>query len=127
MRLVLASVCALSLCAPGPTFPSPHPVGLASRAAPASRPVASAAPVAGAVALDVGDIIVPIAIDLSVWIGTRIMAIIDELVAHIDEDYRRARGHGDSAQPLIAPDPTLVDPATAAAPVPVSPSTEYTP
>ena len=55
------------------------------------------------------------------------MAIIDELVAHIDEDYRRARGHGDAAQPLIAPDPTLVDPATAAAPVPVSPSTEYTP
>jgi len=126
MRLVLASACALALCAAGSTFSSTHADAGATRVVPASLPT-PATPAGDAISLDVGDLAVSIAEDLTLWLATRIMSIVDGLVDHLDEDYHRARGHGDTYAPLLPPDPTLIAPASAAAPVPVSPSSEFTP
>lgn len=123
MRLVLASACALALCAAGSTFSSAPADAGARRVVPATLPT----PAVDAISLDVGDLAVSIAEDLTLWLATRIMSIVDGLVDHLDEDYHRARGHGDTYVPLLPPDPTLIAPASAAAPVPVSPSSEFTP
>jgi hypothetical protein len=115
------------LCAAASTFSAAQTDGRAHRAVSAPLPAPAPGATIDAIPLDVGDLAVSIAEDLTVWLATCITALVDEIAGHIDEDFRRARGHGDTVAPSLPPDPTLIAPATAAAPVPVSPSSEFTP
>jgi len=124
MRLGMALACALlvGLAGPAPAASRPAP-------APRSAVHGSIAAVAGSLTADVGDLIVPTAIEISIWIAARLEAIIDEIAGHLAEDLRRARGHGDTNGPYLPADPSLVVPLPRAPvlPVPVTPSQGLTP
>jgi hypothetical protein len=119
MRLGMALACVFLVGVTGPAPAASHPTPVPRSAAHGSMPVA-----AGALTADVGDIIIPTVIEISIWLACRLEAIVDEIAGHLSEDLRRARGHGDTNGPYLLPDPSL---AVSVAPAPVPPSPGPTP